>query len=102
MNKPTTLNVTPPGDIDADPVEVGGLAAEQIATVSDELRELVEASAVQIRSSWMSGRLCEDDELNPARLRREWECSQTYALVERIKGAAGTLSELAQRVGSDV
>lgn len=78
------LNYVPPSQIDGDPQEVEAFVKQQLVGV-------IEETAVQLRSSYMSRVLRDRPDIEPPELRQQWEESDEQAAIERIRVLAERL-----------
>lgn len=75
---------TPPGEIDGDPQEVETAVKQQLVAV-------IEETAVQLRSSYLSGVLRGEPNIDPEELSYRWNESDERAAIERIRVLAEQL-----------
>lgn len=92
-----TFTYERPGEIDGPPSEVRATCEQQLREAAAMVELLIEESAVQVRSAWMSSVLERGLDATPEEIAKGWERSTAAGRLARMEGVAATLSRLARR-----
>jgi hypothetical protein len=92
-----------PGEIDGEPSEVARAAAEQLASILDQIAPLAQATFTQVRNAGLSEALAAGETADPGALQDWWRVHRPgSARVSDLAYQLGVAQRLARRLAEDV